>query len=264
MPVSESVSFPGVNNTTLAGTIDVPDGGARAWAVFCHGFTLGKNSAAASRISKALAKHGIGVLRYDAAGLGGSTGAWEDGTFTTKVADISSAVAFLRGQGREVSLLIGHSLGGAAVLVAAGEIPGLRAVVTIAAPFRPSHVQHLFEEEVQTIRREGSAEVDLGGGSLKIREELLKDLAAYDLTESIRELNLPLLIMHSPTDNTVGIDNASEIFSTARHPRSFVSLEGSNHLMVDRAQTQRAADIIAAWADVYLSGSAPDSAAKDA
>ncbi|MET4058939.1 alpha-beta hydrolase superfamily lysophospholipase [Arthrobacter sp. UYP6] len=257
MPAFESVSFPGVNNTTLAGTIDVPDGGARAWAVFCHGFTLGKNSAAASRISKALAAHGIGVLRYDAAGLGGSTGAWEDGTFTTKVADIHSAVAFLRGQGREVSLLIGHSLGGAAVLAAAADLPELDAVVTIAAPFRPSHVLHLFEEEMQTIRNEGSAQVDLGGGSLKIRDELLQDLAAHDLTGCIRELHRPLLVMHSPTDNTVGIDNASEIFSTARHPRNFISLEGSDHLMVDRAQTSRAADIIAAWSAVYLPAADP-------
>jgi alpha-beta hydrolase superfamily lysophospholipase len=252
MPTFESVSFPGVNNTTLAGTIDVPDGEVRGWAVFCHGFTLGKNSAAASRISKALAGHGIGVLRYDAAGLGGSSGAWEDGTFSTKVADISSAVNFLRGQGRSPALLIGHSLGGAAVLAAAPHIPDLDAVVTIAAPFRPSHVLHLFEDEMEVIRQRGSAQVDLGGRSLQIRDELLSDLSAHDLTECIAGLHLPLLVMHSPTDNTVGIDNASEIFSVARHPRNFISLEGSDHLMVDRAQTSRAADIIAAWAAVYL------------
>ena len=255
MPTFESVSFPGVNNTTLAGTIDVPDGEVRGWAVFCHGFTLGKNSAAASRISRALAGHGTGVLRYDAAGLGGSSGAWEDGTFSTKVADISSAVSFLRGQGRTPSLLIGHSLGGAAVLAAAPKIPELDAVVTIAAPFRPSHVLHLFEEEMDTIRQRGSAQVDLGGRSLQIREELLNDLSAHDLSGCIAGLHLPLLVMHSPTDNTVGIDNASEIFSVARHPRNFISLEGSDHLMVDRAQTSRAADIIAAWAAVYLSPS---------
>ena len=262
MPAFESVSFPGVNNTTLAGTIDVPDGDVRGWAVFCHGFTLGKNSAAASRISKALAGHGIGVLRYDAAGLGGSSGAWDDGTFSTKVADVQSAVSFLRGQGRSASLLIGHSLGGAAVLAAASGIPELDAVVTIAAPFSPSHVLHLFEEEMDTIRQHGSAQVDLGGGSLKIREELLQDLAAYDLTGCIRELHRPLLVMHSPTDNTVGIDNASEIFSTARHPRNFISLEGSDHLMVDRAQTSRAADIIAAWAGVYLAAKKEDAFAR--
>lgn len=260
MPTFESVSFPGVNDTTLAGTIDVPDGETRGWAVFCHGFTLGKNSAAASRISKALAGHGIGVLRYDAAGLGGSSGAWEEGTFSTKVADIQSAVDYLRGQGRSVSLLIGHSLGGAAVLAAAGSIPELDAVVTIGAPFRPSHVLHLFEDEMQTIRDQGSAQVDLGGRNLQIREELLQDLSSHDLSGCISNLHLPLLVMHSPSDNTVGIDNASEIFSLARHPRNFISLEGSDHLMVDRAQTSRAADIIAAWAAVYLPGN--DGAAK--
>ena len=262
MPTVESVSFPGINNTTLAGTIDVPDGEPRGWAVFCHGFTLGKNSAAASRISKALAGHGIGVLRYDAAGLGGSSGAWEDGTFSTKVADVHSAVACLNRQGRRASLLIGHSLGGTAVLAAAGDLPGVTAVATIAAPFEPAHVLHLFEAEMHTIRTEGSAQVDLGGGSLEIREELLHDLQSHDLTERIRDLNRPLLILHSPTDTTVEIDNASEIFSTARRPRNFISLEGSSHLMVDRAQTRRAAAIIAAWAAVYLP--AQDSTAHSA
>ncbi|MCQ1947742.1 MULTISPECIES: S9 family peptidase [unclassified Arthrobacter] len=252
MPSFESVSFPGVNGTTLSGTLDVPDGGARAWAVFCHGFTLGKNSAAASRISKALAGHGIGVLRYDAAGLGSSTGRWEDGSFSTKVADVLSACGFMADTGRPVSLLVGHSLGGAAVLAAASRVPGLDAVVTIAAPFRPSHVVHLFESELDRIHEEGSAAVDLGGGELEIRRHLIEDLRGHDLTDSIKELHLPLLVMHSPTDNTVGIDNASEIFRTARHPRNFISLEGSDHLMVDRAQTARAAAIIAAWAGTYL------------
>ena len=251
-PTFESVSFPGVNGTTLAGTLDVPDGGARAWALFCHGFTLGKNSAAASRISKALAAHGIGVLRYDAAGLGGSSGNWEDGSFSTKVADVHSAAAFMAGSGRPVSLLIGHSLGGAAVLAAAGGLDGLKAVVTVAAPFRPAHVLHLFESELDRIALEGSAPVDLGGGEREIRRHLIEDLQSHDLTESIHDLHLPLLVMHSPTDNTVGIDNASEIFSAARHPRNFISLEGSDHLMVERAQTGRAAAIIAAWAGTYL------------
>ena len=248
----ESVSFPGIHGTTLAGTVDVPAGGARAWALFCHGFTLGKNSAAASRISKALAARGIGVLRYDAAGLGGSTGNWEDGSFSTKVADVRSAAEFMAASGRQVSLLIGHSLGGAAVLMAAKHLDGLKAVVTIAAPFRPSHVLHLFEAELDRITEHGSASVDLGGGEVEIRRHLVEDLQSHDLTDSISNLHLPLLVMHSPTDNTVGVDNASEIFSAARHPRNFISLEGSDHLMVERALTNRAAAIIAAWAGIYL------------
>lgn len=257
MPSFESVSFPGVNGTTLAGTIDLPDEPARGWAVFCHGFTLGKNSAAASRISKALAARGIGVLRYDAAGLGRSTGAWEDGNFSTKVADVGSAAQFLRSSGRQPALLVGHSLGGAAVLAAAAGMSGLRAVVTIAAPFRPSHVEHLFEEELDTIAGQGSADVELGGRQLEIRRGLLEDLRSHDLTGCIEDLEVPLLVMHSPTDNTVSVENAGKIFATARHPRSFVSLEGSDHLMVDREQTTRAADIIAAWAGIYLGGGAP-------
>ena len=254
MPSFEPVSFSGVNGTTLAGTIDLPDGAVRGWAVFCHGFTLGKNSAAASRISKALAGEGIGVLRYDAAGLGRSTGAWEDGNFSTKVADVGSAAQFMRSTGRAPALLIGHSLGGAAVLAAASTVPGLRAVVTVAAPFRPSHVEHLFEEELDTIAGQGSASVELGGRQLQIRQGLLEDLRSHDLTGCIEDLDVPLLVMHSPTDNTVGVDNAGKIFATARHPRSFVSLEGSDHLMVEREQTTRAAAIIAAWAGVYLDG----------
>lgn len=252
MPSFESVTFPGVNGTTLAGTLDVPDGGTDAWAVFCHGFTLGKNSAAASRISKALAGHGIGVLRYDAAGLGSSTGNWEDGSFSTKVADVQGAAEFMSGTGRPVSLLLGHSLGGAAVLAAAQRITGLKAVATIAAPFRPAHVLHLFESELGTIAEQGAACIDLGGGDLEIRRHLIEDLRSHDLTEDIRNLQLPLLVMHSPTDNTVGIANASEIFNTARHPRNFISLEGSDHLMVERKQTSRAAAIIAAWAGTYV------------
>lgn len=252
MPEFEAVSFPGVNGTTLAGTLDIPDGDARGWAVFCHGFALGKNSAAASRISKALANRGIGVLRYDAAGLGRSTGSWEDGSFSTKVADLHNAIGFLRSSGRPPALLIGHSLGGAAALAAAPRESSLAALVTIGAPFRPSHVAHLFEDELETIAARGQADVELGGRTLTIRRELVEDLHRHDLRESIESLDVPLLVMHSPTDETVGVENASEIFSAARHPRSFVSLEGAGHLMPDREQTTRAAEIIAAWSGVYL------------
>ncbi|MEB7449265.1 alpha/beta hydrolase [Arthrobacter koreensis] len=252
MPEFESVSFPGVNGTTLAGALDVPDGDPLGWAVFCHGFALGKNSAAASRISKALAEQGIGVLRYDAAGLGRSSGSWEDGSFTTKVADLHNAMDFLRSSGRPPTLLIGHSLGGAAALAAAGSETSLAALVTIGAPFRPSHVAHLFADELETIAAQGQADVELGGRTLTIRQELVEDLHSHDLRDCIESLDLPLLIMHSPTDETVGIENASEIFNAARHPRSFVSLEGSGHLMPEKDQTTRAAAIIAAWAGIYL------------
>ena len=252
MPAFESVSFPGANGTTLAGTLDIPDGDPLGWAVFCHGFALGKNSAAASRISKGLSAQGMGVLRYDAAGLGRSTGTWADGSFSTKVADLLNAVDYLRSRDRPATLLVGHSLGGAAALAAAHAVPGLAALVTIAAPFRPSHVVHLFEDELETIARQGHAAVTLGGRTLTIRQELVDDLRSHDLAGRIGSLGVPLLVMHSPQDGTVDVDNASEIFQAARSPRSFVSLEGASHLMPDREQTTRAADIIAAWSRVYL------------
>ncbi|WP_312178841.1 alpha/beta fold hydrolase [Arthrobacter sp.] len=252
MPAFESVTFPGANGTTLAGTLDIPDGGTLGWAVFCHGFALGKNSAAASRISKALSEQGIGVLRYDAAGLGRSTGTWEDGSFSTKVQDLLNAVDYLRSQGRPATLLVGHSLGGAAALAAAAMVPELAALVTIAAPFRPSHVLHLFEDELETIARLGQADVSLGGRTLTIRQELVDDLLRHDLAECISGLGVPLLVMHSPQDKTVDVQNADEIFRAAGSPRSFVSLEGADHLMPDREQTTRAAEVIAAWSRVYL------------
>ncbi|EMY33041.1 putative redox protein [Arthrobacter crystallopoietes BAB-32] len=252
MPTFESVKFPSVTGAVLAGTVDIPDGEVRAWAVFCHGFTLGKNSAAAARISKALARHGIGVLRYDAAGLGSSTGDWSDTTFTTKVEDIRQAAAFMQSAGRPVSLLIGHSLGGAAVLGAVGALDEVKAVVTISAPYEPVHVVHLFDEAMDDVERQGVGEVTLGGKRLQIRKQLVEDLKRTDLTGCIRNLDRPLLVMHSPTDQTVGIDNAGEIFQAARHPKSFISLEGSTHLLTDRGQTDRAALLIAAWANQYL------------
>ncbi|WP_139006895.1 alpha/beta hydrolase family protein [Arthrobacter crystallopoietes] len=252
MTTFEKVSFPGVGGTTLAGVLDIPDGEVRAWALFCHGFTLGKNSAAAARISKALARHGIGVLRYDAAGLGGSTGDWSAATFSTKMADIGSAAAFMRESGRRISLLIGHSLGGAAVLGAVGGLDEVKAVATVAAPFRPDHVTHLFDEEIDDVERTGSAEITLGGKRLEIRRQLVEDLRRTDLTGCISHLDRPLLVMHSPTDNTVGVENAGEIFAAAKHPKSFISLEGSNHMLTDRDQTDRAGLLIAAWANQYL------------
>ena len=252
MPEYESVTFPGANGTTLSGTLDIPDGEALGWAVFCHGFALGKNSAAASRISKALSEQGIGVLRYNAAGLGRSTGSWEDGSFSTKVEDLLNAVDFLRDRGRPATLLVGHSLGGAAALAAAASVPELAALVTIAAPFRPSHVVHLFEDELDLIARRGQADVELGGRKLTIRQELVDDLHRHDLAADISGLSVPLLVMHSPQDKTVDVQNAAEIFSTAGSPRSFVSLDGADHLMPHREQTNRAADIITAWSRLYL------------
>lgn len=252
MSHSEKVTFTGSTGETLSGIIDSPEGAVKGWGVFSHGFTLGKDSPAASRICKALADSGVGMLRFDNLGLGESAGEWSAGSFSHKVADTVMAAAYMRSVGKEISLLVGHSFGGAAVLAAAKDIPELDAVATVGAPFSPRHVAHVYDAALDKILSEGSAEVTLGGKRREIRKHFVEDLENADLTDCIRKLHRPLMVLHSPTDNTVGIENASTIFQTARHPRNFVSLEGSDHLLTGKGQAARAARIIAAWADQYL------------
>jgi putative redox protein len=236
----------------LAGTIERPTTPVRGWGVFSHGFTLGKDCPAASRICKQLAGEGIGMLRFDNLGLGDSEGDWGDGSFSHKVADTAAAVRFMNDSGREVRLLVGHSFGGSAVIAAAHLARSVRAVASIAAPYEPGHVEHNYDALVQRILSDGEAPFLIGGKALTLRRHFIEDVRAADLRERIRTLRRPLLVMHSPTDNTVGIANASEIFRAARHPRSFVSLEGADHLLTGRNQARRAARLISAWADPYL------------
>ncbi len=250
--MAERVWFPSTSGPRLAGQIDHPEGEARGRGVFSHGFTLGMNSPAASRICKQLASEGIGMLRFDNLGLGDSEGNWDDGSFSHKVADTAQAVRFMNSSGHEVRLLVGHSFGGAAVIAAAHEVESVRAVASIGAPYDPSHVEHNYDALVDRILAEGEAPFLIGGKALTLRRHFIEDVRAVDLADEIRTLRRALLVMHSPTDNTVGIANASEIFRTARHPRSFVSLEGADHLLTGRNQARRAARIISAWADPYL------------
>jgi len=250
--MTERVRFPSTSGPKLAGVIDHPQGPTRGWGVFSHGFTLGKNSPAASRICKQLANEGIGMLRFDNLGLGDSKGDWGDGSFSNKVADTAQAARFMNESGREVRLLVGHSFGGAAVIAAAHEIDSVRAVASIGAPYEPGHVEHNYDALVECILADGEAPFLIGGKALTLRRHFIEDVRAADLREQIRTLRRALLVMHSPTDNTVGIANASEIFRTARHPRSFMSLEGADHLLTGRNQATRAARIISAWADPYL------------
>jgi putative redox protein len=250
--VAERVWFTSTSGPRLAGLIDHPEGSVRGWGVFAHGFTLGKASLAASRICKQLASEGIGMLRFDNLGLGESEGDWGDGSFSHKVDDTARAVGFMEESGRNVRLLVGHSFGGAAVIAAAHSVDTVRAVVSIGAPYEPAHVEHNYDALVERILREGEAPFLIGGKALTLRRHFIEDVRAADLRERIRTLRRALLVMHSPTDNTVGIANASQIFRTARHPRSFVSLEGADHLLTERNQAKRAARIISAWADPYL------------
>jgi pimeloyl-ACP methyl ester carboxylesterase len=252
--MAERVTFPSSTGPTLAGIIDRPAKDVRGWGVFSHGFTLGKDSPAAARICKQLAEDGIGMLRFDALGLRDSEGDWGDGSFTVKVNDIIQACKFMTERETPADILIGHPFGGAAVIVAARESPGVRAVVTIGAPIDPAHAEKQYDAVVDRVLSEGSAEWMAGGRTLTLKRAFVEDVRAAALHEKIRGLRLPLLILHSPTDNTVGIASASEIFRTARHPRSFVSLEGSDHLLTGPGQARRAGRIIGAWADAYLGG----------
>ncbi|MDZ4232839.1 MAG: alpha/beta hydrolase [Dietzia sp.] len=250
--MAERNTFPSSSGPELACLIDPPEGEVRGWGVFAHGFTLGKDCPAANRMCKQLAAEGIGMLRFDNLGLGESAGDWGDGSFSHKVADTIRAVEFMNDSGREVHLLVGHSFGGAAVIAAAHDCPTVAAVASVGAPYEPAHVEHIYDALLHRIEAEGEAQFMIGGKALTLRRHFIEDVRAADLHERIKTLRRALLVMHSPTDNTVGIANASEIFRAARHPRSFVSLEGADHLLTEKNQAARAARIISAWADPYL------------
>lgn len=237
----------------LAGIIDMPEGEVRGWGVFSHGLTLGKDSPATSRICKQLAAEGIGMLRFDNIGLGGSEGDWADGSFSHKVADTVRACEFMRDRGTPVDLLAGHSFGGDAALAAAKSVPEAKAIATVGAPSEPSHAEANYDSIVSQVLEAGEAPWLIGGKHLVLRRSFVEDVRAADIYDCVHTLHRPLLIMHAPMDNTVGIDNASQLFQMARHPRSFVSLEGADHFLTGKGQAARAAHIISAWVDVYLS-----------
>jgi alpha/beta superfamily hydrolase len=249
---SQRASFPGAHGGMLAARLDAPDGPARAGALFAHCFTCGKDIFAASRIAQALVEHGIAVLRFDFTGLGASEGEFANTNFSSNVADLVAAADWLRQNHQPPALLIGHSLGGAAVLSAAHAIPEVRAVATIGAPSDPSHVSGLFRDDVARIESEGEAEVQLAGRKFRIRREFLVDAAEQNLRQRIAELGRALLILHSPVDATVAIGNATGIFVNAQHPKSFVSLADADHLLSRRSDAIYAANVIAAWSERYL------------
>ncbi|WP_300681584.1 alpha/beta fold hydrolase [Nocardioides sp.] len=250
--MAERVTFASSTGPMLAGLIDAPIGQHRGWGVFAHGFTLGKDCPAAARICRQLASEGIGMLRFDNLGLGDSEGDWGDGSFTVKVADTLQAVSFMAERGTPVDLLVGHSWGGAAVLAAAHDVPSARAVVSIGAPSDPSEVEKQYDAVVERAVAEGDTEWMVGGRSLTLKRAFVEEVRSARLLYRVPEIRKPLMVMHSPTDNTVAIENAADIFNAARHPRNFIALEGSDHLMTAPGQAKRAARIISAWADAYL------------
>ena len=248
----QKIEFPGSLGTPLAARLDEPETGARAYAVFAHCFTCSKDIAAASRIALRLTEHGIGVLRFDFTGLGHSEGEFENTTFSSNIGDLVSAAEWLRENRAAPSVLIGHSLGGAAVLAAAQHIAEVRAVATIGAPADPEHVTHLFDDAIDKIESDGFATVNIGGRPFNIGRGLVEDLQSQDPAAMIGSLKRALLVFHSPVDNIVGIENAAQIYSWAKHPKSFVSLDTADHLLSKRADAAFVADVLAAWAARYI------------
>jgi uncharacterized OsmC-like protein/pimeloyl-ACP methyl ester carboxylesterase len=258
MMPSERFQFEGEGGVQLAAALELPQGDPVAYALFAHCFTCGKDVLAAKRIAVALSMKGIAVLRFDFTGLGSSEGDFANSTFSSNVADLVRAAAHLRGTRSAPAILIGHSLGGAAILAATAKIPEARAVVTIAAPSDPSHVTGLFRDRLEDIRKDGEAEVSLAGRAFTIKREFLDDVAEHNLMADIAKLHKALLVMHSPTDDTVGIENATRIFVAARHPKSFVSLAGADHLLSQKRDSTYVADVIAAWATRYIDAGAAE------
>jgi uncharacterized OsmC-like protein/pimeloyl-ACP methyl ester carboxylesterase len=256
-PMSKRVTFEGHSGAGLAARLDMPNGSVRAYALFAHCFTCSKDLVAVRRIAADLARAGIAVLRFDFTGLGSSEGEFASTNFTSNVDDLIAAAEWLRRNRAAPALLIGHSLGGAAVLAAAGDIPEVRAVVTIAAPADTGHVLSHFGSSLAAIERDGEAEVTLAGRSFRIGRQFVEDVREARLAERIGAMRKPLLVLHSPLDETVGIDNATAIFLAARHPKSFVSLDTADHLLSRAEDAAFAASVIAGWAARYVGEDAP-------
>ena len=249
---SEKVTFPGALGNDLAARLDRPDGEVKAYALFAHCFTCTKDIFAAGRIAEGLTRHGIAVLRFDFTGLGASDGDFANTNFTSNVSDLVAAAAYMRDNLSAPKILIGHSLGGAAVLAAAQHIPEAEAVCTIGAPADPAHTANNFAADIARIEADGEADITLVGRPFKIKKQFLDDIRSQNLITAIRNLHKALLIFHSPTDAVVGIENAQEIYLAAKHPKSFVSLDDADHLLSRHADAIYCANVIAAWAERYI------------
>ncbi len=249
---AQRISFQGSLGEDLAARLDLPAGQVKAFALFAHCFTCSKDIFAASRISAELASRGVAVLRFDFTGLGASGGDFANTSFSTNVRDLVHAADFLRDNFEAPSLLIGHSLGGTAVLAAACDIPEAKAVVTIGSPAHVEHVLQNFGAELERIEAEGAADITLAGRNFRIRKDFVDDARAQDVAARIASLGKALLVLHAPTDAIVGIENAREIYENARHPKSFIALDGADHLLTKRRDAIFAAQVISSWASRYL------------
>ena len=246
------VSFRNKDGLELAGMLELPEKNVTAYALFAHCFTCTKDITAASRINRALAARQIGVLRFDFTGLGNSDGDFENTNFSSNVEDLVSAADFLRKEYQAPALLIGHSLGGAAVLRAAREVPEAAGVVTIGAPADPKHVVKQFQYQLESIQKHGVGDVMLAGRKFTIKKQFLDDISSQNLHDAVRNLAKALLVFHSPTDEVVSIGEAASIFQAAKHPKSFVSLDTADHLLTKASDAEYVAAVIASWAGRFL------------
>ncbi len=250
---SEKITFVNHDGLHLSAKIEFPiDQKPAAYAIFAHCFTCNKNLTAVRNISRALTAQGLAVLRFDFSGLGESEGSFVDTNFSTNITDILAAADYLKQNYESPTLLIGHSLGGAAALVAAGKIASVKGVATIGTPAEPDHVTHLIGEAIADIEKKGSAKVQIGGRTFTIAKHFLSDLKDHDLTKVIKSLDTALLIMHAPFDRVVGIENARLIYDAAKHPKSFISLDGADHILSDKRDSNYVGSMIATWSTRYL------------
>ena len=261
----KKLEFKNKENQTLSARLDLPiDGKPLAYVLFAHCFTCSKNIKAIAHISRALTREGIAVLRFDFTGLGESEGDFADTNFTSNVEDLILAADFLKSNYEAPEILIGHSFGGAAVLQAAARIPASKAVVTIAAPADPQHVKHTLDSATDTIEKQGQADVKLAGRTFTLKKQFFDDLEFVNMKKTLQKLNRALLVMHSRIDDTVGIQNAAQIFQAARHPKSFISLDTADHLLSKPADSLYAGTVISAWALKYVGAIRKDDSQREA
>ena len=249
---TKKITFKNSNGIFLAAKLELPENEPKAYAIFAHCFTCNKNLTAVRTIGKTLNEKNIAVLRFDFTGLGESEGDFENTNFSSNVEDLYSAAEYLELNYKAPSLLIGHSLGGSAVLYASANMPSIKAIATIGAPASPSHVSHIFKNSIEEINTSGKATVSIGGRPFTIKKQFMEDINSKNIHKSLEKFRDSLLILHSPQDTIVGIDNAAEIYKAARHPKSFISLNGADHLLSNKEDSKYVGNIIAIWADRYL------------
>jgi putative redox protein len=250
---STRIQFANAQGEQLSARLDLPvSEHPHTFAVFAHCFTCNKNLNAVRNISRALNQAGIAVLRFDFTGLGDSEGAFEDTNFTSNVDDLVLACAYVAEHYQAPELIVGHSLGGAAVICAAAQVASIQAVATIGAPFAPGHVGHLVASKAEEIELTGEAEVNIGGRPFRVRKQFLEDIVAQSLTDKLKSMRKAFLILHSPQDRTVEIENAAKLYKAAHHPKSFVSLDGADHLLSDKKDSNYVGEVIANWSKRYI------------